>query len=216
MLHIFINGETGKMGSSIAKLIELNDNFTKVKKHDFKISDVVIDFSHPDSTSQILKNCLKERKPLVIGTTGLEKSHMNKIEKASKTIPILIGSNMSKGVIDLKEALKSYLNNNNSELIECVIEETHHTEKIDSPSGTALELKDHIISLNNKNIKSIEIVSNRVGDVFGIHKVVFIKKNSIKEFKHEALSRDVFAYGALYAAKKIHGLNPAIYRFQDI
>tara|TARA_B100001029_G_scaffold155041_1_gene139635 strand:+ start:814 stop:1461 length:648 start_codon:yes stop_codon:yes gene_type:complete len=215
MLHIFINGETGKMGSSIAKLIELNDNFTKVKKHDFKISDVVIDFSHPDSTSQILKNCLKERKPLVIGTTGLEKSHMNKIEKASKTIPILIGSNMSKGVIDLKETLKYYLNNN-SELIDCVIEETHHTEKIDSPSGTALELKDHIISLNNKNIKSIEIVSNRVGDVFGIHKVVFIKKNSIKEFKHEALSRDVFAYGALYAAKKIHGLNPAIYRFQDI
>ena len=215
MLHIFINGETGKMGSSIAKLIELNDNFTKVKKHDFKISDVVIDFSHPDSTSQILKNCLKERKPLVIGTTGLEKSHMNKIEKASKTIPILIGSNMSKGVIDLKETLKYYLNNN-SELIDCVIEETHHTEKIDSPSGTALELKDHIISLNNKNIKSIEIVSNRVGDVFGIHKVIFIKKNSIKEFKHEALSRDVFAYGALYAAKKIHGLNPAIYRFQDI
>ena len=215
MLHIFINGETGKMGSSIAKLIELNDNFTKVKKHDFKISDVVIDFSHPDSTSQILKNCLKERKPLVIGTTGLEKSHINKIEKASKTIPILIGSNMSKGVIDLKETLKYYLNNN-SELIDCVIEETHHTEKIDSPSGTALELKDHIISLNNKNIKSIEIVSNRVGDVFGIHKVVFIKKNSIKEFKHEALSRDVFAYGALYAAKKIHGLNPAIYRFQDI
>ena len=203
------------MGSSIAKLIELNDNFTKVKKHDFKISDVVIDFSHPDSTSQILKNCLKERKPLVIGTTGLEKSHMNKIEKASKTIPILIGSNMSKGVIDLKETLKYYLNNN-SELIDCVIEETHHTEKIDSPSGTALELKDHIISLNNKNIKSIEIVSNRVGDVFGIHKVIFIKKNSIKEFKHEALSRDVFAYGALYAAKKIHGLNPAIYRFQDI
>ena len=203
------------MGSSIAKLIELNDNFTKVKKHDFKISDVVIDFSHPDSTSQILKNCLKERKPLVIGTTGLEKSHMSKIEKASKTIPILIGSNMSKGVIDLKETLKYYLNNN-SELIDCVIEETHHTEKIDSPSGTALELKDHIISLNNKNIKSIEIVSNRVGDVFGIHKVVFIKKNSIKEFKHEALSRDVFAYGALYAAKKIHGLNPAIYRFQDI
>ena len=203
------------MGSSIAKLIEFNDNFTKVKKHDFKISDVVIDFSHPDSTSQILKNCLKERKPLVIGTTGLEKSHMNKIEKASKTIPILIGSNMSKGVIDLKETLKYYLNNN-SELIDCVIEETHHTEKIDSPSGTALELKDHIISLNNKNIKSIEIVSNRAGDVFGIHKVVFIKKNSIKEFKHEALSRDVFAYGALYAAKKIHGLNPAIYRFQDI
>lgn len=203
------------MGSSIAKLIELNDNFTKVKKHDFKISDVVIDFSHPDSTSQILKNCLKERKPLVIGTTGLEKSHINKIEKASKTIPILIGSNMSKGVIDLKETLKDYLNNN-SELIDCVIEETHHTEKIDSPSGTALELKDHIISLNNKNIKSIEIVSNRVGDVFGIHKVIFIKKNSIKEFKHEALSRDVFAYGALYAAKKIHGLNPAIYRFQDI
>ena len=99
----------------------------------------------------------------------------------------------------------------------CVIEETHHTEKIDAPSGTALELRDHIVSLDtDKKIKSIEIISNRVGNVFGIHKVSFKNKNSIKEFKHEALSRDVFAYGAIYAAKKICGLNPAIYKFQDI
>ena len=115
------------------------------------------------SNDEIIKEILefKDRLNLKVEQIKLSKikmmrdfeDHMSKIEKASKTIPILIGSNMSKGVIDLKEALKNYLNNNNSELIECVIEETHHTEKIDSPSGTALELKDYIISLNNKNIK---------------------------------------------------------------
>ena len=203
------------MGSSIIKLIEQNDNLIKVEKEGLSIADVVIDFSHPDSTIEILDCCLKHQKPLVIGTTGLKEDHIKKLEKASIIIPIIIGSNMSKGVIDLKEALKNYLNNNSSELIECVIEETHHTEKIDSPSGTALELKDYIISLNNKNIKSIEIVSNRIGDIFGTHKVVFIKRNSIKEFKHEALSRDVFAYGALHAAESVYALNPGIYRFQD-
>ncbi len=216
MLKIFINGESGKMGSSIAKLIEDNHNFTKIEKDSFIFADVVIDFSHPDSTSQIVDDCLKNKKPLVIGTTGLKQSHMKNIQKASKIIPILIGSNMSKGVINLKESLKDYLNNN-SELMNCVIEETHHTEKIDAPSGTALELRDHIVSLDtDKKIKSIEIISNRVGNIFGIHKVSFKNKNSIKEFKHEALSRDVFAYGAIYAAKKICGLNPAIYKFQDI
>ena len=204
------------MGSSIIKLIEENDNLIKVEKEGLSSADVVIDFSHPDSTIEILDCCLKHQKPLVIGTTGLKEDHIKKLKKASKIIPIIIGSNMSKGIIDLKESLKEYLNNN-YESMDCVIEETHHKEKIDSPSGTAIELKEHILSKDiNNNIKSLEIISNRVGNIFGVHKVSFIKEETLKEFQHEAMSRDVFAYGALHAAKKICELDPSIYRFQDI
>ena len=204
------------MGASIIKLIDDDDSFIRVEKGDFITADVAIDFSHPNSTLEILQDCLENKKPLVIGTTGLKNNHIKEIEKASKMIPILIASNMSKGIINLKKSLKNYISNN-SELMDCIIEEVHHIEKIDSPSGTAIELKDHILSIDNKkNIRSIEITSKRIKNVFGIHKVSFIKKDDIKEFKHEALSRGVFSSGALYAAKQISKLDPRIYRFQDI
>ena len=216
MLKIFINGESGKMGASIIKLIDDDDTLIKVEKGDLITADVVIDFSHPNSTLEILQDCLENKKPLVIGTTGLKNNHIKEIEKASKMIPILIASNMSKGIINLKKSLKNYISNN-SELMDCIIEEVHHTEKIDSPSGTAIELKDHILSIDNKkNINCIEITSKRIKNVFGVHKVSFIKKDEVREFKHEALSRDVFSFGALYAAKQISKLDPRIYRFQDI
>ena len=216
MLKIFINGESGKMGVSMIKLIDDDDTFIKVEKGDLITADVVIDFSHPNSTLEILQDCLENKKPLVIGTTGLKNNHIKEIEKASKMIPILIASNMSKGIINLKKSLKNYISNNSESMV-CMIEEVHHTEKIDSPSGTAIELKDHILSIDNKkNINSIEITSKRIKNVFGVHKVSFIKKDEVREFMHEALSRNVFSFGALYAAKQISKLAPRIYRFQDI
>ena len=90
----------------------------------------------------------------------------------------------------------------------CIIEEIHHTEKIDTPSGTALELRDHIINIDNKNIESIDIKSKRIENVFGIHKVSFVKKDGVTEFKHEALSRDIFARGALDEARYINENEP--------
>ena len=77
------------MGSTIIKLIEDSDNLTKVEEDNFTIADVVIDFSHPDSTIEILDCCLKHQKPLVIGTTGLKEDHIKKLEKASIIIPII-------------------------------------------------------------------------------------------------------------------------------
>ena len=109
MLKIFINGESGKMGASIIKLIDDDDSFIRVEKGDLITADVVIDFSHPNSTLEILQDCLENKKPLVIGTTGLKNNHIKEIEKASKMIPILIASNMSKGIINLKKSLKSSL-----------------------------------------------------------------------------------------------------------
>ena len=210
MVKIFINGESGKMGSSIIKLINDHD-FIKVEK--IKLADVVIDFSHPNSTLKILQDCIKYKKPFVIGTTGLSKIHFKEIEEASKVIPIFHSANMSKGISNLKESLSNYISKS-SEPMSCIIEEIHHTEKIDTPSGTALELRDHIIKIDNKNIESIDIKSKRIENVFGIHKVSFVKKDGVTEFKHEALSRDIFARGALDEARYINEneLLPGIYK----
>ena len=201
MLKIFINGESGKMGTSIIKLINNDDNFIKVEK--VKSADVVIDFSHPDSTLKILQECLENKKPLVTGTTGLKKNHLKELEEASKMIPLCHSANMSRGIRNLIESLKDYVSNN-SKPMNCIIEEVHHIEKIDAPSGTALDLRDQVLASDqDNNIESIEIASKRIGNIFGIHKVSFIQEDSIKQFKHEALSRDIFARGALGVAKEL-------------
>ena len=168
MHKIYINGASGKMGRSVLKLIKEDNEFSI---ENFLNSDVVIDFSNPISTIQILNECVKNKKPLIAGTTGLSKDDLDIIKKASSKIPILLASNMSIGVNNLKESIETFLDQLTDEM-DCAIDETHHIEKIDKPSGTAIELIDLIKQIDkNKNIKNIEVNSQRVKDIFGIHKV---------------------------------------------
>ena len=213
MHKIYINGASGKMGQAVLKIIKDSDEFVK---DNLLNSDVVIDFSNPISTLQILNECVDNKKPLIIGTTGISEDHLDTIKKASKKIPILLAANMSIGINNLKESITIFLNKL-EEKMHCIIEETHHIQKIDKPSGTAIELID-LIKLNdkNQNIMNIEVNSNRVEDVFGIHKITFYSKNGSSYFMHEALSRDVFAQGALLSSKIVGGLKPNIYKFKDI
>ena len=165
---------------------------------------------------QILDECVDNKKPLIIGTTGISEDHLDTIKKASKKIPILLAANMSIGINNLKESITIFLNKL-EEKMHCIIEETHHVQKIDKPSGTAVELIDLIkLKDKNQNIKNIEVNSHRVEDVFGIHKITFYSKNGSSYFMHEALSRDVFAQGALLSSKIVGGLEPNIYKFKDI
>ena len=118
--------------------------------------------------------------------------------------------------LDVKESISKFLYQLEEEM-HCIIEETHHVQKIDKPSGTAVELIDLIkLKDKNQNIKNIEVNSHRVEDVFGIHKITFYSKNRSSYFMHEALSRDVFAQGALLSSKIVGGLEPNIYKFKDI
>ena len=213
MHKIYINGASGKMGQAVLKIIKDSDEFVK---DNLLNSDVVIDFSNPISTLQILNECVDNKKPLIIGTTGISEDHLDTIKKASKKIPILLAANMSIGINNLKESITIFLNQL-EEKMHCIIEETHHVQKIDKPSGTAIELID-LIKLKDKNkyIKNIEVNSHRVEDVFGIHKITFYSKNRSSYFMHEALSRDVFAQGALLSSKIVGGLEPNIYKFKDI
>jgi len=213
MNAILVNGLSGKMGVAIKNLVLDYSDFKIVKK--LIDSDLIIDFSRPESTMLLLQEAEEHSIPLIIGTTGFSEVEVNLIERASKKIPIVLSYNMSKGIHYLKKNIKKFLENN-SDSFECKIIETHHTEKVDAPSGTSIELKK-FIELNNdqKNVTIIEIESKRMLDVFGIHEVIFSNHSYKISFKHEALSRNIFATGALYIAKLINGKSPGMYSVQD-
>jgi len=215
MLKIYVNGSSGKMGQSLTNLINQSQELSLVTEN-ISFSDVVIDFSHPDLTIEMIKDCSRNKIPLIIGTTNLNEETLVEIKMASKYIPILLAANMSIGILQLKESLVAFIKSN-QEKIDCLIEEIHHSNKLDAPSGTAIEIKDLIKNTDNKsNINQISINSKRVDDVFGIHKVTFFSEESSTDFKHEALSRDVYANGAIKCAMTIHSLEPNVYKFEDI
>lgn len=214
MTNIYINGLSGKMGSSICDL-STNDETISIVNDDIKNADVVIDFSRPDSSLKVLNQCIHYKKPLLIGTTGFNDNQIKTIQEAAKEIPILLSFNMSKGIFTLKKSIKDFLSSN-EHILECVIEEVHHKNKVDSPSGTAIELQTLIQDNNlSNNVTSIDIKSERTLDVFGIHKVVFFNNSENIEFKHEALSRKVFANGAIKIAKLILNNEPKLYSTED-
>ena len=215
MIKVTINGASGKMGTKVSNLIK-NDSSLVECFNDIPCSDLVIDFSHPSSTKKILKKCVAAKKPIIIGTTGFTNDDLNEIREVANSIPIVLAANMSKGVFYLKKSLASFINNN-QEKLRCLIEETHHLEKIDKPSGTAIELKKFIIEHDNNNfIQDLKIKSNRVADIFGTHKIMFCSDNGTVCFSHEALSRKIFAEGAITCAKSIDFNKPNLYSFEDI
>ena len=210
-----INGASGKMGTKVSNLIK-NDIFLVECNDDISCSDLVIDFSQPSSTKKILKKCVTAKKPIIIGTTGFSNDDLKEIREASNSIPIVLAANMSKGIIYLKKSIASFIQNNQDKL-KCFIEETHHLDKVDKPSGTAIELKEFITEHDDSNfIQEINIKSNRVGNIFGTHKILFCSDNGIVCFSHEALSRNIFAEGAIICAKSIDFHKPSLYSFEDV
>ena len=215
MIKVTINGASGKMGTKVSNLIK-NDSFLVECFDDISCSDLVIDFSQPSSTKKILKKCVAEKKPIIIGTTGFSDNDLKEIREAANSIPIVLAANMSRGIFYLKNSLASFIHNNQDKL-RCFIEETHHIEKVDKPSGTAIELKKFITEHDNNNfIQDINIKSYRVANIFGTHKIMFCSDNGTICFSHEALSRKIFAEGAITCAKSINFNKPNLYSFEDI
>ena len=213
MLNLFVNGSSGKMGSSIINLVSKAENVSIINS--IMDCDVVVDFSRPESSMSMVKKCIENKKPIVIGTTGFNDEQLQIIKEASQNIPVLLSYNMSKGIFFLKESIKDFLLKNQHNF-ECIIHEVHHTEKVDSPSGTAIELEKTINNNDtNKIISSIRIESKRVFGVNGIHEVRFFNNNDSIVFKHEALSRNIFSKGALAIAKSIIKKEPNLYSVKD-
>ncbi len=212
MISIYVNGLSGKMGQSVKDVIAQNKN---ISINDTPLSnnhDVVIDFSRPASTINLLNKCTVSNTPIIIGTTGFSKEEFSIINQTSSEIPILLGYNFSRGVNFLKKILSEELNQKKTNYI-CEINETHHKAKVDSPSGTALEIEELISQKSNIVIKNISSV--RTGKVIGIHEIVLKEKFS-KSYRHEALKRDIFARGAIAAIPSLIKSKPGLYRYYDL
>lgn len=193
--------------------------------------DVIIDFSNASSTEHLLKYCLANQTPVVISTTGQSEEQLQKINEASEKIPVFRSGNMSVGINLLMELLQTcakVLGNG----FDVEVVEKHHNQKLDAPSGTALMLADAVTSAlpydanyiydrherrEKRPPHEIGIHSIRGGTIVGEHNVIFAGRDEIIEIKHTALSREVFAVGAVDAAIYLAGqTKPGIYNMTDV
>ena len=235
-INLSIAGCMGRMGQQLIKSSKKNKNFklisltenrminkeiagikpTKNSINAFKNSNVIIDFTVPKCTLEILKIASKLKKKVVIGTTGFSKKEESLIKNFSKKIPILKAGNMSLGVnllMYLTEIASKSLGNN----FLSKVYEVHHKHKIDYPSGTALMLGKGIAEGKNKNFysligkkylnkksfpyaKKINFNSIRKGEVIGEHEVRFSSGKEIIRLNHESFDRALYSEGALTAA----------------
>ncbi len=198
---ISLVGASGKMGQALHELIDGDPEVEYLESG----GDVLIDFSSPEGT----RAAIAQNKPLVCGTTGLSKEVILELEELSKRVPVLYSPNFSIGMNLLFEFLEM-MGEKLKKFSTIEIEETHHTEKKDSPSGTALKLAELI------RVDPTEISAKRVGDVFGIHQLQFLFDDETLSISHEAHSRKAFAQGALVAAKFILKKPARIYSFREI
>jgi len=251
-INLAITGCLGRMGQQIIKSSNKNKDFKLVSLTEdrniskkisgikleqnsvnaFKKASVIIDFTIPKCTLQVLKIASKLKKRVVIGTTGFSKKEENLIKKYSKKIPILKAGNMSLGVnllIYLTEIASKSLNDNYLSKVY----EVHHKHKKDYPSGTALMLGKGIADGKNKNFyrligkkylnkktfpygKKINFNSIRSGNIVGEHEVKFSSGKEIVTLNHESFDRALYSEGALTASKWLMKKKPGLYSMRDL
>lgn len=174
--------------------------------------DVFVDFTTPEATEANLDYLARYKKALVLGTTGLNEEQLKKIEDVSKVIPIVYSVNMSVGVNILFAALSDVAKRLGPDYnIEIV--EAHHKAKRDAPSGTAKKFGQILKDVTGKEIP---IHAIRLGDIVGDHTIIFCGNSERIEIKHQAHSRDLFALGALKAAKWVMGKSAGLYSMEDV
>jgi 4-hydroxy-tetrahydrodipicolinate reductase len=221
-VRVLLIGAAGRMGKTISDLANGDLEIDVVGQCDLgdpiesamNNCDVAIDFSNADAITEISAAALQHRKPLVIGTTGHSQGQRRLIEEAAKSLPVVFASNFSIGVNVLfwltRKAAEQLGGDFDAEIIE-----THHTMKQDAPSGTAKTLAE-VLKAGKKTQSEIPIQSIREGDVVGEHTVIFSGPSELLELTHRAASREIFARGALRAARWIINRPPGLYSMQDV
>jgi len=251
-INLAISGCLGRMGQQLIKSTNSNKNFKLVTLTEdrptnkkiaginldlntelaFKKADVIVDFTVPKCTLDILKIASKLKKKVVIGTTGFTQKEEFLIKKFSKKIPILKAGNMSLGVNLLMYLTEIASKSLNEEYLSKVFE-AHHKHKKDYPSGTALMLGKGIAEGKNKNLynligkkflnkksfpfgKKINFNSIRKGEIIGEHEVTFSSGKETIRLNHEAFDRALYSDGALTAAKWLINKKPGLYSMRDL
>ncbi len=186
----------------------------KAREIDAIHGGVVIDFSSDQGAAQALALALHFRAAMVVGTTALSPQTIASLRESSSRIPMLITPNTSIGIAALASAV-SAVAGLLGPAYECSIVESHHSRKKDAPSGTALRLAD-AARKSGANVRDDQVLAVRGGDVIGEHTVRFAGPGEYVELTHRATSRDLFALGALRAARWIAGRAPGWYTIEDV
>jgi 4-hydroxy-tetrahydrodipicolinate reductase len=238
MVKLGIGGYRGRMGQRLEALVALDARFEIVSQHDLDASpsddafDVLIDFSTPDGTMEFLSLCRQMNAGLLIGCTGHTEEQKARVTEAAGNIPILMAYNFSLGINLLLNQLPRIARELGDDF-DAEIVETHHTRKIDAPSGTALTLLDALLIATERNRsehvihgregqigakpdRQIGVHAVRSGDVVGRHEIIFGGIGESITITHEAHSRDTFAKGALEAAAWIQNKPPGLYTMKDV
>lgn len=174
--------------------------------------DVFIDFTLPDASEAHLDYIARHKKALVLGTTGFSDAQIRKVEEVARIVPVVFTPNMSVGVNVLFQVLPEIAKRLGPDYSVEIVE-AHHRMKKDAPSGTAKKMAQVITQVTGKEIPTHAV---RLGDIFGDHTVIFCGNSERIEVKHQAHSRDLFAIGALKAAKWVADKPAGLYSMQDV
>lgn len=246
MVRVILNGCNGKMGKVIQNLAEKDLNVSIVAGVDknsgqnkFPVfpgidqcnveADVILDFSRPDALDSLIEYGKRKNIGIIFCTTGYDDNQIKKIKEASSSIPIFRSANMSIGINVINRVLKDisgFLYKN----FDIEIIEKHHNQKVDAPSGTALMLGNTIkdsISQDINFVNGREGIRKRLhneigfhavrgGSIVGEHEVIFAGQGETVEIKHTAISREVFAVGALKACEFMYKQKSGFYSMDDV
>jgi 4-hydroxy-tetrahydrodipicolinate reductase len=221
MIKICVSGSKGKMGSSIIELAKEDAEFEITGSFDIgedarapiEACDCLIEFTSPEATLEHAAICEELGKAIVVGTTGLSAEAHERLREAARKIPVVLSPNMSVGVNLLFKVISVAAATLGPEYSVEIVE-AHHAEKKDSPSGTAKEMARLVKEA--KGEIEIPIESVREGDIVGEHTITFDSDVDTIEITHSAKTRDIFAKGALKAAKFAAGKKSGMYTMKDV
>ncbi len=235
MLKLAVTGCYGRMGKRIThlaledsafKVVCLLEHADRCRETDnvagisvgsnidaVKDADVLIDFTTPEATMENVAKCLEHSVKMVIGTTGLNVEQQQKIKQASEKIAIVFSSNMSVGV-NILFKLTQITAAKTAGVYKIRIEEAHHVHKKDAPSGTAKTLANIAEEASSNKVEDIKSI--REGEIIGDHTITFESDEDIIILSHHAKTRDIFAKGALVAAKFVFEKDNGLYNMQDV
>jgi 4-hydroxy-tetrahydrodipicolinate reductase len=180
-----------------------------------RASDVVVDFSLPEATETVLAAVLEHEVPLVSGVSGLSETQLDSMAAVARTVPVVYDRNMSLGIAVLENLVRDAIQSLGPGF-EVRIHETHHVHKMDQPSGTALKLGEAVAEAGGLDPATIAYESERRGDVPGDHEVILSSATERLSLAHSVTTRDVFAEGALRAARWVVAKPPGMFTMHDV
>lgn len=217
-MNIVVIG-AGRMGKALTAEIEGAEDLSltaileRVEEAVLPPADVCIDFSHPANLPAVCEAAARQRIPLVLGTTGLEPRHQQRVEEAALRTPVVQAANFSTGVTILQRLLREMRQVRS--LFDVEIVEAHHRWKVDAPSGTAKALARALCD-TPEEAAALPTHAIRGGTVAGEHAVLFLGEDETLELRHSAGGRQIFARGALLAARFVRDKAPGLYTMENV